>query len=238
MPDIDLEAAVLRELTALRKNRSGVTVHTIASARTICRLLGSGDPFLAYSRLQHALLDATADRTVRATAASLGFSSDGETHLDRLEDAGAGLGGIDQRQARRLSDAGLKIIAKLIATNWVVEAVPVLTFLVSANISTFEIVLTTEKPSVIEMSEPDIEIWVGDKKESPSLEWVQSHQNGVDVATIRRAISVPRSGAETSVVIVWRGELWPKFTLNAAELSNLTVESLGNKIMVRLMTPT
>lgn len=235
MPDTDLEAKVLSELKVLRKNPSGVTVHTIASAQIICRLLGSGDPYLAYTRLQHALLDATGERTVRASAASLGFSSDGGTHLDRLEDAGAELGGIDQRQARRLSDQGLEIVAKLIATNWTVEAVPALTAFVSVRSTTFEIMLATNKPSVIEMSEPEIALWVGSGRMPVVQMWDQVNGDEAVKSRLRQSLSIPRSETETSVVIIWHGELWPKFTVQwLGDVQAVASETLGNKLLLRL----
>ncbi|NEM90905.1 hypothetical protein [Galbitalea soli] len=234
MPDADLEAKVLDDLKMLRKFSNGVTVHTLAEASTICRLLGEGDPYVAYTRLQHALLDATSDRTVRAAAASLGLTSEGQSHLDRLEDAGAELGGIDQRQARRLSDRGLAVIAKLIATNWTVEAVPELTALVSTTPEVCQIIITTQKPSVIYMSEPEIELWVGSGRRSADTTWEYVDRGGTEIARPHLPLEVPNGGVETSATIVWRGELWPKYTVRWVDVAKgVASETLGNKLMLR-----
>jgi hypothetical protein len=235
VPDADLEARVLNDLKMLRKSPNGITVHTLAEALTVSRLLGAGDPYVAYTRLQHVLLDATADRTVRAAAASLGFSSDGETHLDRLEDAGAELGGLDQRQARRLSDRGLQVIAKLIATNWTVEAVPALTATVAVTPSGFQIFVATQRPFVVEMSDPEIEVWVGDDRTTVEVDWEHADDGAADNARTQRPFGVPGKSVETSVAIIWRGELWPRFVVRWIGTSDtVTSETLGNKLMLRL----
>lgn len=235
MPDTDLEAKVLEDLKVLRKSPNGITVHALAEASTISLLLGAGDPYVAYTRLQHLLLDATSDRTVRAAAASLGLTSEGQSHLDRLEDAGTELGGIDQRQARRLSDRGLQVIAKLIATNWAVEAVPALTATVAATPEGFRIVVATQRPVVVEMSDPEIEVWVGEDRIAADVSWVHEDDGAAVSARTQRPLVISSNGAETSVVIIWRGELWPKFVVRWIGVSDtLTSETLGNKLMLRL----
>ena len=113
---------VLDELKLLRKRSGAVTVDALSLAPTVCALLGGGDPLLPYTRLQHHLLDEAHERSIKAAAASLGFSSSDDIHLNRLTDAGEMLA-VDQRQARRLSDEGLETLATLIATNWTIETV-------------------------------------------------------------------------------------------------------------------
>ena len=40
---------------------------------------------------------------------------------------------------------------------------------------------------------------------------------------------------ETSIVVVWRGELWPKFNVTwNGEYGNGALEMLGNKLLIRL----
>jgi hypothetical protein len=235
MAETPLDDAVLAELRALRKDSSGVTVSRLARATTICRLLGSGDPAVAYTRLQHALLDATLDRTTRAAAASLGFASTGETHLDRLVDAGIDLG-LDQRQVRRLSDQGLQSLARLIATNWAVESVPELTAIVTASDCAFELHLATTRPLVVEMSDPTVEILSDTDQAQIDLTWTRRERLEQEDGALRQLIVIERTKSETSVVIVWRGELWPKFTAAwRGRHTNAVSESLGNKLMLRLI---
>ena len=234
MPERPLAELVLDELRALRRHPGGVTVDTLALAPVICRLLGSGDPYLAYTRLQHGLIDATADRTLRAAAASLGFSTTGDTHLERLDEAGDELG-LDQRQVRRLSDQGLTALAALISTNWTIEAVPELTAVVTSTPDGFMIAVVASRPQVVEMSEPDIDLLTGDVRETPHLDWRSSTTGEIEQLQAS-PIAVPQGAVETSLMIIWRGELWPKFTVHwHGDISNVTTETLGNKLMLRLV---
>ncbi|MCU1580036.1 MAG: hypothetical protein JWP19_2240 [Rhodoglobus sp.] len=235
MGDIPLQDAVLAELRILRKDKTAVTVDSLALAPTICRLLGSGDPAIAYTRLQHALLDATAGRTIKAAAASLGFASTGTTHLDRLVEGGADLE-LDQRQVRRLSDQGLVSLARLIASNWAVESVPELSCIVSSAKDSFELQLATIRPLVVEMSEPTIEVLTGKDRKLPDLDWARREQDEHEQSALRNPVMIERTSHETSVVIIWRGELWPKFaTAWHGQHNDSISESLGNKLVVRLV---
>ena len=235
MREETLEETVRDELLALRKDSGGVTVDTLARAGTLCRLLGAGDPYVAYSRLQHFLLNASSDRTVQAAAASLGFAAEGDTHLDRLVEAGSDLH-LEQRQVRRLSDKGLRALARLIVSNWAVESVPELTAIVTETGHTFEIIIVTVRPLVIEMSTPRLEILTGSQRAPSKLEWTRELRDEQEQTALRQPIIIPRTEADTSVVIVWRGELWPKFTtVWRAARGDLASESLGNKLMLRLV---
>lgn len=228
-----LENAVLVELRALRRTMAGVTVETLARAATICRLLGTGDPFVAYNRLQHFLIDEGSDRTIRAAAASLGFASDGDTHLDRLVDAEADLH-LEQRQIRRLSDQGLETIARLISSNWSIESVPDLTVIAVDGASGFELHLSITRPLVVEMRDPVVDILVGEERNAPELDWTRRITGELEHSTLRRPLFVERKGQAISVVIVWRGELWPKFTVAwQGGHYDVVSESLGNKLMLR-----
>jgi hypothetical protein len=235
MPEQSVEELVLKELRALRKDGAGVRVETLARARTICQLLGAGDPYLAYTRLQHALLDSSLDRTIQAAAASLGFASEGSTHLDRLVDAGGDLH-LEQRQVRRLSDQGLDAIARLVATNWAVESVPELTAIVASTPDGFELHLATSQPLVVDMSIPTMEILTGTERLSPTLEWTTRETSEREQSALREPIRVVRTIVETSVVIVWRGEIWPKFTtMWHGTHQDVAAEALGNKLVLRLV---
>jgi hypothetical protein len=230
-----LEDTVLLELQELRRATSGVTVETLARAATICRLLGAGDPFVTYNRLQHFLIDAGSDRTIRAAAASFGFTSEGDTHLNRLIGAESDLH-VEQRQIRRLSDKGLATIARLIASNWAIESVPDLTAVIVSGASGFEVHLRTNKPLVVEMRDPVVDVLVGEDRSAPDLEWVRREKGELEVASSRRPLFVERTARATSVVIVWRGELWPKFTVSWHGVHNdAASESLGNKLMLRIV---
>jgi hypothetical protein len=236
MLGVGAREAIVSELRGLRRHPSGVSIETLAHAPVICRLLGNGDPYLAYTRLQHGLIDATADRPLRAAAASLGFSVGGATHLERLDKAGADLG-LDQRQVRRLSDQGLIVLATLISTNWIVEAVPSLGAVVTAGLSHFDIAVTTRRPLIVEMSEPEIELLVSERSEVPVITW-RTRDHGDSHFAVGAPMRIERAGSETSLMIVWRGEVWPKFTVHwhggGADFSS---ESLGNKLMLRLVLP-
>lgn len=236
MPEQSVEELVLKELRALRKDGAGVRVETLARARTICQLLGAGDPYVAYTRLQHALLDSSLDRTIQAAAASLGFASAGSTHLDRLVDAGDDLH-LEQRQVRRLSDQGLVAIARLVATNWAVESVPELTAIVASTPDGLELHIATSRPLVVEMRNPALDVLTGTERTTPTLDWTTHWSPEREHSALREPIRFVRPNVETSAVIVWRGELWPKFTIiwDGAH-QHVASETLGNKLMLRLGT--
>ena len=238
MSDDSIRALVLDELKRLRKRSGAVTVDALSLAPTLCELLGAGDPFLAYTRLSHHLLDGSDERSITAAAASLGFSSDGDTHLHRLTEAGQQLS-VDQRQARRLSDEGLEALARLIATNWTIEAVPEFTAILIAERDGVTVAFHAHHPAVAVMREPVVEVLSGDERIVRPLSWSVSE----DGARIRLRCGMPLGLAyderETSLAVQWRGELWPKFTVRlVGGASPDSVETLGNRLMLRLWAAT
>ncbi|MBX3100137.1 MAG: hypothetical protein KF761_11215 [Salinibacterium sp.] len=236
MPEVPLVERVLHELRALRRDSAGVRVETLARATAICQVLGAGDPYLAYTRLQHALLDASLDRTIRAAAASLGFAGDGDTHLDRLVEGGEDLH-LEQRQVRRLSDQGLTALARMIATNWAVESVPRLTAILVSYGAGAELHVSTRQSVVVQMREPVIELLSGPERLTPTLEWRSDEDLEAKETSLLTPVRVDAEHSETSLVIVWRGELWPKFAFSWQGVDGGVVETLGNKAMLRLFLP-
>lgn len=228
-------AHVLGELRALRRRSAAVTVDAVATMPTLTRLLGAGDPALAYTRLQHHLLDDAHERVIKAAAASLGFSSGADTHLGRLEDAGQDLS-IDQRHARRLSDEGLEMLAALITSSWLVEAVPSLSLTVIAEPDQVSLLVTGEWPSIIEMNEPRLTVYEGSgEPRTVSTGWRHGERGDVAVVSAVSPLSIQRTHQETSVAVTWRGETWPKFACHLSGIhADVTVETLGNRLMVRL----
>lgn len=236
--DESLQSEVLRELRELRRATAGVTVESLATSRVITRLLGDGDPYLAYTRLQHALLDATSGRSTKAAAASLGFSSAGATHLDRLVEAGDDLGGLDQRQVRRLSDKGLEALSVLIASNWAVESVPSLDVAINYLDQGSAVMLRTVRPLVVAMGDVEVDVLVGNRHIDPPLNWVREVRDDAEHARLQGTMLVSDSGLETSLAVVWRGELWPKFAVHwLDQATGVSAETLGNKLMIRLRRP-
>ncbi len=218
MPKETLKVAVLRELRR---------------TATVTRLLGSGDPRVAHSRLVHLVLDLPVDRNVRAATKALGLSSEFATVLDRLVEAGDDLG-VDQRQARRYSDKGLETVAQLISTNWAVESTPSLTAALSDFQDRIEMQILTTHPPVVEMSSPVVTFLVGQTATDAEPRWVYgSSESGNLWSATSRALTLQRTQLETSIAVVWRGELWPKFTVDTAGIP-LVVETLGNKVMLRI----
>jgi hypothetical protein len=157
MPETDARAAVLAELRHLRKRSEGVTVDALAATPTITHLLGAGDAQLAFTRLQHHLIDEAHERTIKAAAAALGLSSGSNTVLGRLEDGARDLS-VDQRHVRRLSDQGLEALASFITSSWLVEAVPELTLYLVLGRQEVDLAVTTTRPEIIAMRPPAIEV--------------------------------------------------------------------------------
>lgn len=234
MAEQPLEERVLAELLLLRKQSAGITVDTLARSTTICDLLGAGDPFVAYTRLSHEILESDLDLPVNAAAASLGFLAEGDTHLKRLDAFGAQIG-MDQRQVRRYSDKGIRTLARLITTNWPTETVPQLTVAVVRSERGWELHLTTARLLAVDMRPVAVTVLDGTAREVTSPEWAVHDDHVWEFAHTVEPLHIRDSGEETSVVIVWRGELWPKFAATwLGQHGDVTSESLGNKLMLRL----
>lgn len=232
--DDSARTLVLDELKQLRKRGSAVTVDAMGLAPTICTLLGAGDPLLAFTRLQHHLLDEAHERSITAAAASLGFLSEGNTHLARLTEAEALLH-VNQRQVRRYSDEGLLQLAALITTNWTIEVVPELTVDVIAEPAGVMLALHAHHPSVVAMRDPVVELLSESERVALPIAW--SRADAEEQVQLRGSmpVRVAYDAQETSLTVQWRGEVWPKFTVRLhGGASPSTVESLGNRLMLRL----
>ena len=211
-----LYKAVHDELLAMRKHRDGVTVGNLARTTAILEVLGAGDPRLAYNQLKHVLLSLDQDLAVTAAGYSLGYASDFDSHLGRLDDFGQHHT-YDQRQARRYSDKGIEQIARHISSEWVLEASPTLSIeVVRADHEVLELVMRTQRLAVVEMREPVAEIvlpWV-ERTIHPAV-WHQASSANDQEHTMAH-IGVDRErypeGA-VSVSVLWLGEVWPKFEI-------------------------
>jgi hypothetical protein len=228
---------VLGELKALRKLTNGASVAGVSSSPTICRLLGNGDPLVAWSRLQHLALDTPWSRDVEAACYSLGFASNATTHLARLEEFAAAFY-VDQRQARRYSDRGLLQLAQVITTNWVLDAVPSLD-IVLTPCSPSEVVMyaRASTPEVVGMQLPRLEVIRDNGEQRLDVEYVEEPGEQAIGYRFAQPITVEVIG-ETSIVIRWSGELWPKFSVQISgtwPTFTPIVETLGAKAMVRLI---
>lgn len=231
--DATLEERVRAELVMLRKQRHGLTVESLTQAETICALLGAGDPYVAHSRLVHEILESDLDISIQAVAASIGLSSDENSHLKRLDDFGSSAH-LDQRQVRRHSDRGLLTLARLISTNWPTETVPQLTAIVSYARTAWELTFITERIRSVRMSAVQVEIFSGPIRTRQSVTW-RADPKGLWGRQYSEAWTLADSSQETSIYMVWRGELWPKWNVEWRGSSPLmSSESIGNKMVLRL----
>lgn len=238
LTSVSFEESVLLELRELRKRSEGMNPTSIASAPTLCAVLGGGDPAVAYNAFKHAVL-AQADSTqIRAASYSLGLESTEDTHLRRLDEFGRHFA-FEQRQARRHSDVGLQRIAKFVATNWTVDSVPRLNVtVVQSGPDAFTVGVVLERPSFIEMRPPEFSVWVDGNREGREVSFGDSER--LD-ATWSRSIGEhfelqARGDGEFALVVVWPGETWPKMSVQAVGLDARTVfvtETLGCKLMLR-----
>lgn len=225
----ELEATVLSELKALRKNRKGASFEALAErAPTICGLLSGGDTALAYNVLVQQCVDkvgADWSMEIEAAIASLGLSNDKQTVLARLEEF-ASTWYLDQRQARRYSDQGLAGMAKLIASTWAVYSAPVIAVYVAEG-----------GRSVDGITRPHAHIRVN----HPTFLTMQPIQVAIDGAD-RQVLEPIDCAADESVQraayshipftalldIFWFGKLWPKWEVTlSTELMAMRVEILG-----------
>lgn len=234
---MSLEAKVRAELLAIRRKAEGLTVAAMTESPVISGLLGDGDPTLANSRLRLAVLESELGLSIQAVASSFGLTSSQRSHLGRLEDFGAEYG-YDQRQARRYSDRGIHQLAHLIATNLAVTSVPCLdVVLVQSGAASVDVMVSTKCLWFVEMAPPVAMTRRGEAEPATiGLTLVEREDDGYRVGRTKRPVTVDVIG-ETSLTIVWRGELWPKFSVTwavgALEVQS-TVETLGNKLMLRL----
>lgn len=231
---VSLEDLVRTELLVVRRSAGGLTLASMTTCSTITALLGGGDPGLAYNQLKTLLLDEDYGLEVLAATASLGLTSDQNTHLGRLEAFGSEWG-YDQRQVRRYSDRGIREIASLITTRWVEGGVPELNVTVLPDRQgILEIHLSTRRLAVIAMRHPVVRVRTGDVEETLALSLRSGETDGIIQEHMSEPFLLAPSEKDTSVTIVWPGELWPKYTVVvAAAQQPLVVESLGAKLMLR-----
>lgn len=231
------EDAIRRELLMARGRPGGLSPHTMAQCPVMCDLLGNGDPEVAHVQLSLKVLEIIeAEDDVMALEAacySLGLTTEANTHLRRLEEFGS-KHFIDQRQARRYSDRGVKQLARLIATNWTTQTVPEATVIVIGTApreAGFTIRLRCQRH--VDMRAPKVRIWPIDQDEPDPLEvtWKRtSEPNALWTEDEFETPEVLQFEQETTIRLVWRGEVWPKFTVvltGEIDATMVTSETLG-----------
>ena len=226
---------VHEELRALRKTRGGVNVESIAHAPTICQLLGAGDPYVAFSRLRHQILESNFGPSIMAAAASLGLTVERDNLLDRLQAFGDE-NYLEQRQVRRYSDRGLDELSQMIVTNWPTETVPQLDLIVGLSSQVCELQMWTKCLNAVEMKAARCLILQGESQADPELQWDTDVDEVWSRSRLANPVLVRLASEPTSIVVVWKGELWPKFSATIlGPLPRVCYESLGNKLMVRIV---
>ena len=226
---------VHEELRALRKTRGGVNVESIAHAQTICQLLGAGDPYVAFSRLRHQILESDFGPSIMAAAASLGLTVERDNLLDRLQAFG-NENYLEQRQVRRYSDRGLDELSRMIVTNWPTETVPQFDLIVVLSSNNCELQMWTKCLNAVEMKTVQCLVLQGENLTDTELEWDTAVEGVWSRARLAQPVLVQLTSEITSIAIVWRGELWPKFSATVlGPLPRICYESLGNKLMVRIV---
>lgn len=85
------------------------------------------------------------------------------------------------------------------------------------------------------MKRPVVTLFIGDTEKQQSLSWNIRESDDWKYFSALDTVIVESVREEASLVVVWRGELWPKFNVTCnAEFGNGVVEMLGNKLLVRL----
>ena len=133
---------------------------------------------------------------------------------------------------RPASGCGLRVgsFAEVLCTDGVARP----TRLTPVRCRSPEIHLSANRPLVVEMRDPVVDVLVGQERSVPKLDWVRRIAGELEYGALRQPLFVERTVQATSVVIVWRGELWPKFTVAWQDVRHDVVsESLGNKLMLR-----
>ncbi|NKY27735.1 hypothetical protein [Nocardia gamkensis] len=235
---MDLEQQVKAELLAIRKSSEGLTPATVARSPVIRGLLGAGDPQVAYNTLKHLILNADSDTGLEAATSSLGLTSDKLTHLGRLDEFGDAHG-YEQRHVRRYSDKGIQQLAALIATSWTVNTVPFLDLTVyQVGPDRFVVGIETKCQHYIEMRPVQVHLYQGSTPpRTLNVDFVSAEEDIWNLTKLARPIEI-HANEETSLTIVWRGELWPKFAVFLrTDISNfgIATETLANKLMIRML---
>jgi hypothetical protein len=104
---------LIAELRGLRKYRQALSASSLYRARLLVRALGDGDADVALERLISLADEHGEDRDIAAAMVSIGWDSSGANVLERLNEFGS-LHDVDQRTARRWSDAGINKLAVLL----------------------------------------------------------------------------------------------------------------------------
>ena len=153
---------------------------------------------------------------LKPPATSLGLTTEADTHLARLEQFGS-KHYIDQRQARRYSDRGIEQLARLVANNWTTQTVPEGTVIVigtAPNSVGFTVQLRRQRH--VDMRDAKVGLWpAGHDEPTPlAVAWKQTSQP--DALWVENELKIPEIlnvEQETTIRLVWRGEVWPKFTV-------------------------
>lgn len=237
------------ELLAARKSSDGLSPTSMSRYPTMRDLLGDGDPLVAFTRLEHRILETLelGDDTAGITAAtfSLGLGSAGKTHLDRLNEYGTEYG-YEARQARRHSDEGLRRLARLITSNWVVHAVPFLEiFLVQQSNGSFAITMRAARQHFIDMRGIELSTVNSGGYRTPiqaetAITRTEGDETTVEriVATLARplVLRAPRTDKSRTMRISWPGEVWPRFAVTVlgslSANTAVTSQTLGNTLQV------
>ncbi len=234
---MSLEEMARQELLAMRKSTDGATVGAIARSQALLNVLGSGDPKFAYNALKHAILAMDSSTEVTAATYSLGFASNGRTHLDRLTDFGAEYG-YDQRQARRYSDKGIVEIARYVASQWTVEASPHLELhILSVNDAAMEFFVRCRRFDFIEMRVPLVEQLMHDgQRVALDCEW-RRVPDEAQLKHVGHVIAQPH-GNPVHLTVLWNGETWPRFVVDCLEPlpKGISVSSLGARLALWIPT--
>ena len=255
---LPIEERVHRELLRARKSPEGLSPNLMATLATMRDLLGDGDPLVAFQRLQHRILETLElddDVTgIEAAAYSLGLGSAGRTHLDRLNDFGRDHG-YEARQARRHSDKGLRQLARLITSNWIVHTVPTLeVFLAQQANGSFAVTLRATRQHFVDMRELTIhdvrdhgdgapqrtqravELAIEERPSRPGPPARAAHV----VTTLAQpfVLPAPEPGEPSHLRFEWRGEVWPRFVFNLIGRTDaepcITSQTLGAVMQVSL----
>ncbi|MGL5827496.1 MAG: hypothetical protein ACRCYU_22230 [Nocardioides sp.] len=253
----EMEQKVYRELLTARKSPEGLSPVSMALYPTMRDLLGDGDPLTAFQRLSHRVLE-TLDvgddvLAIEAASFSLGLGSNAKTHLDRLNEFGE-TWGYEARQSRRYSDKGIRQLARLITSNWIVHTVPTLeVFLVPQSNGSLLISLTTTRLYFVDMDDIAAYEQVGDGERatvetqlSDARARTDEDAESPETTPLARKVKqtldkpfvlkAPEPDRPRHLRFEWKGEVWPRFVVNfvniAASGCVVTSQTLGNTLQV------
>lgn len=208
---------IAAELRALRKRPGPLSAGKLARTPMILKGLGGGDVDEALARLTQ-MAASPSDVEEEAAYATIGFMGEGESVIERL-DTFAAEHFIDQRTARRWSDAGIEKVAQRIlsASPWLE---PRLKIALRVDVNEIAVSLEAYGPREVQMYEPTL------RCNDMPVELAWDDLPTTEVAVHRKSREMVLEDAQTAMIAArWRGNLEASYWIEVIATLPVIVEA-------------